>query len=244
MSGVDGTLAPRTSSRLGMVYDRALTPTLLDVGLRIAAEHGDSSEARRLLTIALRDHVSEQEAQGKTKKCVSRAWVAPPSTAAKMIRWAIDNLEADPTRNVLHYGALLATFPFVGAVTGLVGQILAVERIVVAGNLRFAVRARLGDRSTIDVGARKVLTTLKYLGLLTEVGGGLTISSPRPPVPVPLQPWLAHALLLTRQMRSISLIAIDAAPELSFFTQSGAIRASNYPLVERHEESSGPVLAG
>jgi hypothetical protein len=51
----------------GMVLDRALTPTLLDVALRVATESGESRDARRLLTVALRDHISAQESEGKTK---------------------------------------------------------------------------------------------------------------------------------------------------------------------------------
>jgi hypothetical protein len=57
---------------IGMVLDRALNVDLLDVALRVETEHGGASDARRLLTVALRDHVSAQEAEGKTKKCLSR----------------------------------------------------------------------------------------------------------------------------------------------------------------------------
>lgn len=51
----------------GMVLDRALTPTLLDVALRVATQAGPAPDARKLLTVALRDHVSAQEAQGKVR---------------------------------------------------------------------------------------------------------------------------------------------------------------------------------
>jgi hypothetical protein len=119
-----------TRGPVGMVFDRALTPELLSVALRVATESGGSPDARRLLTIALRDHVSPQEAKGKMKKCLSRVWVNPPANAREMIRWAIDHQHLDVDGTVLHMGAVLATFPFAGVVAAIVGRQLHLEGAV------------------------------------------------------------------------------------------------------------------
>jgi hypothetical protein len=131
---------------VGMIYDRALPPDLLDVGLHVATEAAGAPDARRLLTIALRNHVSAQEAEGKTKKALTRIWVQPPEPARAMIAWAIDNQHLDPKRVVLHFGAMLATFPFVGVVAGILGRQLRHESAVEPRRVRSDTRLVLGDR--------------------------------------------------------------------------------------------------
>ena len=225
---------------MGMVLDRAMTPELLDVGLRVATESGDADDARRLLTVALRDYVSAQEAEGKTKKCLSRIWVHPPEPARAMIRWAVDNQDVDPDRTVLHLGAILATFPFAGLVAAISGRQLRLEGKVDPRAVRSEARTVLGDRSTIDVGARKVVTSLRHLGLLAGPNGGRLGLGKQPVVPAELQRWMTHALLLTRQVEAIDTDEPSRAFELATVKFEHASVAP-YPLFELHTESNRTV---
>ncbi len=93
---------------IGMVLDRALNLKLLDVALRVATEHGDTADARQLLTVALRDFVTPQEAENKTRKVLTCVWVVPPSNAQAMICWAIEHQHEVTDRRALHFDALLA----------------------------------------------------------------------------------------------------------------------------------------
>lgn len=230
-----------TPGRLGMVLDRALTPDLLDVALRVAAEAGDSPDARRLLTVALRDHVSPQEAEGKTKKCLTRVWVRPPEPAREIIRWAIDHQHLDPSHTILHLGALLATFPFFGAVAAIAGRQLHLDGVVVQRGVQDEAMKELGDRSTVDVGARKVITTLRYLGLLEGTAGGpLHPPAARPTVPAELTAWMTHALLLTRQASAIGTDEAPRAFELATIDLNGG-QLNGYSLLEMHSEGSRTV---
>jgi hypothetical protein len=172
-----------------MIYDRALTPELLDVALRVATTARGASDGRRRLTVALRDCVSAQEAQGKTKKCLSRVWVSPPDSAREMIRWGVENQHLDPDRTVLHFAALLATFPFAGRVASIIGRQLYLDGAVDPQRVRAEARVALGDRSSIDVGARKVVTTLRYLTLLEpDAPGGKRLHANRKPAVPPSCP--------------------------------------------------------
>src|SRR4051812_58715 len=101
---------------IGMVLDRALDRDLLDVALRVATEHGGAPDARKLLTVALRDFVTPQEAENKTRKVLTRVWLLPPTNARAMIRWGIKHQDEVTDRRALHFGALLATFPFFGSI--------------------------------------------------------------------------------------------------------------------------------
>jgi len=225
---------------VGMIYDRALTPDLLDVGLRVATDAAGSRDARQLLTVALRDHVSPQEAEGKTKKDLTRVWVQPPEPARTMIRWAVQHQHLDPHRAVLHFGAILATFPFAGVIASIVGRQLHLEDSVEPQRVRAEACAVLGDRSSIDVGARKVVTTMRYLGLL-EAGGNKSLRAGRQPaVPRELAPWVMHALLLTRQVGAVGLDEPSRAPELATIKIENG-RPNGYPLLEAHTEGSRTV---
>jgi hypothetical protein len=225
---------------IGMVLDRALTPELLGAALRVATDHDGALDARRLLTVALRDQVSAQEAQGKTKKCLSRVWVSPPAQAQEMIRWAIDRQAEAGDRRALHFGAILATFPFAGSVAAIVGRQLHLDAKVEPRQVKAEARAILGDRSTIDIGARKVLTTMRYLGLLRGPDGGPLLLGDQPEVSPIFAGWIMHALLLTRQVESVAVRESSSSLEFATLKIQGSARG--YPLLEIHEEERGSVV--
>jgi hypothetical protein len=214
---------------IGMIYDRALTRELLDVGLQVASRPPGELTPTRSLSKSLLDRVSAQEATGKTKKCLSRIWVAPPLSATTMIRWAVEHQDLDPTRVLLHLGAMIATFPFVGAVCSVIGRSLRLNGEVHPRRVREEVRKQLGDRSTIDVGARKVTTTLRYLGLLEGPPSGPLVVPTRPAAPSELTGWLAHAVLLTR---GVELATVTVKPA----------GARDYRLLEIHTENGRNVM--
>jgi hypothetical protein len=226
----------------GMVFDRALSPPLLDLALHVATKTRGSPDARRILTVALRDHMSDQEAEGKTKKVLSRIWVEPPAECQAMIDWAIDNQHQDPTHTILHYGAMLSTFPFVGAVAALAGRELRLEGHIEPFRVRANARAMLGDRSTIDIGARKVLTTFRYLGLVDREARGLLRVCNKTTVPPNLLGWLTHALLLTRSADSVGVTEVSSAPEFATI-EMPSWTTTSYPLLEVHTEASRMVVA-
>lgn len=226
--------------QVGMVFDRAVNPSLLDLALRVATTAGDSPDSRRRLTVALRDHVSDQEAQGKTKKVLSRIWVEPPAESQPMIRWGIDHQHLDPGHTVLHLGAMLATFPFFGKVASIVGRQIRLQGFVDPAEVKRESRRALGDRSTIDVGARKVLTSLRYLRLLTPGDNRRLLVGTAPPAPPELLGWLAHAVLLTRRIDSVGILDLANALELATIKIPTG-RFSGYPLLDIHKEANRTV---
>jgi GNAT superfamily N-acetyltransferase len=222
-----------------MLLDRGLTLEQLDLAYDIAVADPDPKTNRKKLTVALRDLVSEQEAEGKTKKCLTRIWLNPPPEAELMIQWARKQDIAREDRATLHLGALLATFPFVGAVARSLGAHLQTEGRIAASALRAEVRRTLGDRTSVDVAARKAYTTLRHLGFVDQVDQEL-VGVDVPDVSPPLMGWLAHSVMLTRQAESITTSSVMAAPELLGLTPRWSQRA--YPLLEGHAEADGVVL--
>ena len=229
----------RSTAPYGMLLDRDLTLDQLNMAYDIAVDDPDPKTNRRRLTIALRDLVSGQEAEGKTKKCLTRVWLNPPPEAEAMIRWARRYEVRPEDRPILHFGALLATFPFVGAVARSLGAHLLTEGRISAPDLRAEVRRVLGDRSSVDVGVRKAYTTLRHLGFVAQVDQELAAVDV-PEVPPGLMGWLAHAVMLTRQAESITTSSALVAPELLGMAPQWNQRT--YPLLEGHAEADGVVL--
>jgi hypothetical protein len=233
----------RSTAPYGMVLDRGLTLEQLDLALEIACTNPDPQTNRRTLTVRLRDLVSDQEAEGKTKKCLTRVWLNPPPEAAQMIGWARENLASNLDRRVLHFGAILATFPFVGVVAKVIGQHLQTESRVELRRVRDEVRRILGDRSSVDVGARKTYTTLRNLGVLRQVGQQLQPPLARQVIADPIVvAWLSDAVLLTRQVESQAASTIRSAPEL-FPCSLTATHERAYPFLETHNNAGQLLVA-
>lgn len=231
-----------TKPSYGMLLDRGLTLDQLELARRVAIADPDPRSNRRQLTIALRDLVSDQEAEGKTKKCLTRVWLNPPPEATEMIAWARLFDGPPSVLPLLHFGAVLATFPFAGAVARVLGQHIQTDGHADAGLVRAEVRRSLGDRSSVDVAARKAYTTFRNLGVVRQTGQVLESAIEPINVPTALGLWLSHAVLLTRHADSLPTTSLRNAPELLGIQLPGAI-SRDYPLLETHSHVSGPVLA-
>jgi hypothetical protein len=224
---------------IGMVLDRALTVDLLDVALRIATEHRDDRAARQFLGVALRDLVTPQEAGNKTKKVLTHVWVAPPTNAQPMIAWAIEHQDQFADRRALHYGALLATFPFFGSIAAAVGRQIHIDGAADRRAIRTHARVTFGEREFIDAGTSKSLKTMRNFGLLDGLRDGPFHVGARPFVPASLSSWFLHALILTRQVESASVGDLSHAFELSFLELVPS--APPYPFLELHAENGRTI---
>ena len=224
-----------------MVLDRALRVDILDVALRVATEHGDDADARQWLTVALRDFVTRQEAENKTRKLLTRVWVVPPTNARAMIRWGIDHQNDITDRRALHYGALLATFPFVGSIAAAVGRQIHLEGAADRRTLKAIARSTFGEREFIDAGASKTLATMRNLAMIDGPKEGPYRIGSRIAVPPAFSSWFLHALALTRQVESVRVADLSRAFELASLDIEPA--ASPYPLLEIHAEDGSSVAA-
>lgn len=232
---------PRTANPYGMLLERGLSIELLDVAYDVGVADPDPESNRHALTIALRDHVSDQEAKGKSKKCLTRVWLNPPVAAQPMIEWARANDPGQAARRLLHFGALLATFPFVGVVAKVIRQRVRSEGSVWAADARNEARRAVGDRLTVDVAARKAYTTLARLKIIEKDGQVLRTVEHGDGAPQ-LAALLAHAVMLTRQAHEPSLTSAAVAPGLVGVTFPGNT-GSAYPLTRVHSQANDPVVA-
>jgi hypothetical protein len=226
--------APRPATTPGRVPDCPLNLGGLEATYRIAAMDKDIAERSELLTVALREHFSEREANNKAKKSLSRIWLNPPPDAGAMITWALQNPQEFPDHRLMHAGALMATYPFVGGILAIVGRQASLNETVTVPDLRRRVEGRWGATSTVREAVGKAVTTLRRLGIV-EGGGRIPVTATTSLMAGGLaSTWLVHATMLTRQVQSIDMNDALTAPEL--FWVAGIAPSSEYPLLETHTE--------
>jgi hypothetical protein len=158
-----------------------------------------------------------------------------------MIRWGIDHQHDMTDRRALHYGALLATFPFFGTIAAAVGRQVQLDGAADRRSLKAIARSSFGEREFIDAGASKTLATMRNLGIIDGPKEGPYRISSRIAVPPAFSSWFLHALALTRQAESVRVAELSRAFELTGLEVEPA--ASPYPLVEIHSENGSSVAA-
>jgi len=222
------------ASKQDRIIDRVLSLPALDAAYRVASMDKSLEVRSSLLTVALREYTTEQEAGNKTKKTLSRVWLNPPPDAAPMINWAIKNPQEFSDHRLLHVGALIATYPYIGGIAGMIGRQLALDETVSVSELRRRAEGRWGATSTVQQGVGKVVTTLRRMAVL-DGGGRSAITTASPLQPSPLaSTWLIHAIMLTRQVHAIDASEALTAPEL--FWVEGLVPSVKYPFLENHAE--------
>jgi hypothetical protein len=226
--------SPRPASNSRRVPECALNLPGLDAAYRIAELDMPLDERSELLTVALREHFSEREAKNKAKKVLSRVWLNPPPDAGPMISWALRNPHEFPDRRLLHTGALVATYPFVGSILAVIGRQAALNERLTVPDLRRRIEGTWGATATVSASVGWTLTTLRRLDVVA--GGGQSPVAPATALSASAlaSTWLVHATLLTRQAQSIGADDALHAPEL-FWVESIA-PTGDYPLLESHAE--------
>lgn len=215
--------------------DRALSLPLLETVYRIASLDLSTEERSAQLTIALREHTTEADAETRVKWAVSRIWINPPLPASGMIRWAIDHPEHFANRRLMHTGALVATVPFVGSVLGQLGRSFALDQSPTVPDLRRRLVARWGETSTVQAAVGKTVTSLRRLGVVNGGGRRPITRCPSHATSPLTTTWLVHAVMLGRQVGSIEVRDAAGAPELFWADQSTP--DPEYPHIELHTEA-------
>ena len=215
--------------------DRALSLPVLETVYRIASLDLSVEEQSAQLTVALREHTTDADAETRLKWAVSRTWINPPRPAAAMIRWAIDHPEQFPDRRLMHSGALMATIPFVGSVLGHLGRSFALEEVLTVSDLRRRLVARWGETSTVREAVGKTVTSLRRLGIVDGGGRQPVTRCARLDASPPAAAWLVHAVIICRQAGSIGVRDAATAPELFWADENTP--DPDYPHLELHTEA-------
>ena len=184
------------------------------------------------VTEALQDLLKEKVSIGNTTKGCGRDKVIG---ILKMV-WVYSNDELNDFRDegkqflsdhsgsltsrdlhvVIHWGMVMAVYPFWASVALHTGRLLRLQGTVRAGQIQRRMREQYGERESVVKATRKVLRSFIDWGVLTQTAmrGVYTAGTPIVLQDSPLIAWLIEAALYSKETHSMPLRDILESPSL------------------------------
>ena len=171
----------------------------------------------------LRDKVSVdgQAVRGNREKMITiliKTWLTVPDGLEALRDEGLSLLQDinRKDRIAVHWGMVLATYPFWGAVAAHTGRLLRLQGTAAAAHVQRRVKEQYGERATASRAARRVLRTFIDWGVLNETqdkgvytrGNQYSIHDPR------LIAWLVEACLHTRTGKSGAITDLLDSPSI------------------------------
>jgi hypothetical protein len=138
----------------------------------------------------------------KTITILQKVWIKVPSGLEVLHSAGLDLLKRLPRRDriAVHWGMVMATYPFWAVVASQVGRLLRLQGSATAMHVQRRIREQYGERETVSRRTRYVLRSYVDWGVLSETstkgvykaGSSLTVKDSR------LIAWMVEASLHTR----------------------------------------------
>ncbi|HHY97540.1 MAG TPA: hypothetical protein GX509_02240 [Firmicutes bacterium] len=171
----------------------------------------------------LRDKVSVggSAERGNREKIISiimKTWFNPPRELDSLRGRGLELVRRLPRTQqiVVHWGMVMAVYPFWAAVAGIVGRLLKLQGSAATIHIQRRVQERYGERETVARAARRVVRSYLDWGVLKKTGAkgiydqGLSVVIDDPE----LAAWLIEAFLHIRDNRTATLKEILDSPSL------------------------------
>ena len=183
----------------------------------------DKAAVNDALQELLKDKVSVggQAERGNREKIITilmKVWFTAPTGLESLRTDGLELLKHVPRREhmAVHWGMVMAVYPFWSGVATQVGRLLRLQGSAVAAHVQRRVREQYGERETVSRAARRVLRSYVDWGVLSETGAegvygagrSFAIDDPR------LIAWLVEACLHARSNGSAPLKDVLESPSL------------------------------
>lgn len=221
-------------SAAGIGFDRALRHDWLDLAAGLAVTGTPRTEAQRQLVERLDDQLEGREAAAKTALVLVRLWYPPDARRQELRDEAIGLVQTvEPTeRLAVHWGLLLAAYPFFRDAVAIVGRLLRLQPELRSQQMRARLVERYGDRAYVERARRHVVQSLVFWEVLTMVerNGVYALGRTLPVHDQGVERFLLHVLLLGSGMGAAPLEGLLASPELfPFAVADDATRVAGGP---------------
>ncbi len=137
----------------------------------------DKAAVNDALQDLLKDKVSVggQAERGNREKIISillKTWLTVPSELVALRDEGLDLLNRLPRSDhlAIHWGMVVAVYPFWSGVAVQVGRLLRLQGAAAAAQVQRRVREQYGERETVSRAARRVLRSYMDWGVLQETG--------------------------------------------------------------------------
>jgi hypothetical protein len=146
---------------------------------------------------------------GKTITILMKVWMTTPRDLVELRNAGLNLIKRMPKhdRIAIHWGMVMAVYPFWASVAGQVGRLVRLQGTAAASQVQRRMREQYGERETVSRRARYVLRSFVDWGVLrqTDVAGAY---DPLPAVAIAerdLAAWLIEAAVLSRAYGSMTL---------------------------------------
>jgi len=203
-----------------------------------AAGH-TKDEIKELLQALLRDHLSIGSDSRSGNRALTilillKVWVVVPHGLESLRDEGLELRERLPSKEhlVVHWGMVMAVYPFFRALAETVGRLLRLQGSFAASQVQRRMREQFGERSTVERATRRLLRCLIDWRVLKETEEkGIYQATPTLFVnDTKLAQWLIEASLIASGSASSTLRAITQNPALFPFTTESI----NIRVLETH----------
>lgn len=154
----------------------------------------------------------------KTITVLLKIWVRPPADLSGLHRDGLKLLARLPREEhvAVHWGMIMAAYPFWGAVAGQVGRLLRLQGDVATRQVQRRLREQYGERETVSRRVRYVLRSFVEWGVLQETGmqGVYKPGNIYRVTRQELTAWMAEAVLHAHPRRVLPIDALFTSTTL------------------------------
>jgi hypothetical protein len=159
--------------------------------------------------------------RGNREKAITillKIWVSVPTWLQPLRDDGLGILQRLPQADhiAVHWGMIIAAYPFFGAVAETVGRLMRLQSTCAAAQIQRRLREQLGERETVARAARRILRCFVDWGVLQETRekGVYQVSPARPVQDKQLAAWLIEAALLAQSTDTSVLQTLLQTPTL------------------------------
>ena len=190
---------------------------------RLILTGNDKTKINDSLQDLLRDRVSVggASARGNREKVITillKTWLTVPRDREKLRDEGLEIFQILPRKDriAVHWGMVLATYPFWGSVAAHTGRLLRLQGTAAAGHVQRRVREQYGERETASRAARRVLRSFIDWAVLNETQDkGVYEHGQQYPVEQPaLIAWMVEASLYSHSNRSAAIRDLLGGPSM------------------------------
>ena len=183
----------------------------------------DKTKINNSLQDLLRDKVSAggASARGNREKVITillKTWLTVPREREKLRDEGLEILQRLPRKDriAVHWGMVLAAYPFWGAVAANTGRLLRLQGTAAAAHVQRRVREQYGERETASRAARRVLRSFIDWAVLNETQDqGVYEHGQQYPIEEPgFIAWMVEASLCARSNGSAAIRDLLASPSI------------------------------
>ena len=188
-------------------FDRFIRLQWLDQALELALSKPGQDEARKALESLIGQEVTGEEARRKVVRRLDAIWIHPPKHVRVLRNAALELFITDSSRNTslpLHWGMVMAVYPFFGTVAENIGRILEHHDSVLSTQVIRRIQQTHGERPTVERATQRILQSLSDWQVLerSDTENIFHPSEKRLVTDIRLTAWLLEAALHARSVAS------------------------------------------